>query len=314
MDACDAGCRAIALTAVLRYRGSGERIFETESLAKEIAPAFAARWPKGLAIPNPDIPNRDPFAEPMAATAPPNITPAFDPLAPRAPLEIWRADDELLARRFVLGLAIMIPDRDVREFDAALRRVAPADPHLDSALALAAIAEAARPRAPFDGAQILASLNRSFEGKGGIPCCADESKMAEAKADQPTLEALSGNGAVFANTCAPCHRTPEVSPPNFLWGDEAHVTAALHQCAPRMFARLSMWRVPSNERAKTPMPPARASQHGEPSVQTEPDPSIAELTREVARWLRDETGEEPDISAMLAGGYERLRSCLPGSA
>ena len=79
--------------------------------------------------------------------------------------------------------------------------------------------------------------------------------MAEAKADQPALEALPGNGAAFANTCAPCHRTPEGSPPNFLAGDEAHVTAALHQCAPRIFVRLAMWQVPPNERAKVPMPP-----------------------------------------------------------
>ncbi len=57
--ACDSACRAQSLTAALQYRLSGERDFEAKP---PIAARFAAQWPGGLAIPNPDIPNRDPLA------------------------------------------------------------------------------------------------------------------------------------------------------------------------------------------------------------------------------------------------------------
>ncbi len=64
-EACDIACRGQALTAALQYRLSGERVFESDA---PIAAAFASRWPGGLAIPNPDLPNRDPFAfSPSAA-------------------------------------------------------------------------------------------------------------------------------------------------------------------------------------------------------------------------------------------------------
>ena len=58
-EACDSACRGQALTAALQYRLSGERAFEVEP---PVATGFAARWPGGLAIPNPDLPNRDPLA------------------------------------------------------------------------------------------------------------------------------------------------------------------------------------------------------------------------------------------------------------
>ena len=113
-DACDASCRAIALTAALQYRGSGERAFETESLAKEIAPAFAARWPAAWRYPIRTFPIAI-HSPNCGGTGVAEHRAGVRTLAPRAPLEIWTADDALLARRFVLGLAIMIPDRDVRE-------------------------------------------------------------------------------------------------------------------------------------------------------------------------------------------------------
>ena len=128
-EACDAACRPAALTAALQYRLSGERGFEAPSLAGTLARGFAVRWPGGLAIPNPDIPNRDPlaFVPDTIGVAQSHVAAGLEPLAPRAPLEVWTADDPLLVRRFVIGLAELIAETDVRELDAALtRRVAAA--------------------------------------------------------------------------------------------------------------------------------------------------------------------------------------------
>ena len=123
-DACDTGCRAAALTAALQYRLSGERGFEAPSLAGALARGFAARWPAGLAIPNPDLPNRDPLAFVSGATgvAQSHVAASLEPLAPRGPLDVWTADDPFLARRFVTGLAELVADADVRELDAVLSR------------------------------------------------------------------------------------------------------------------------------------------------------------------------------------------------
>jgi hypothetical protein len=119
-EACDSSCRARALTAAMQYRLSGERAFDSEPA---IATTFAARWPGGLAIPNPDIPNRDPlaFAPGAVGMAQVDIPAALEPLAPRPPLAIWNATDPLLAGRFVAGLAAQIAAEDVHELDAALR-------------------------------------------------------------------------------------------------------------------------------------------------------------------------------------------------
>jgi hypothetical protein len=127
-EACDAGCRPLALTAALQYRLSGERAFEASALAGALARGFATRWPGGLAIPNPDLPNRDPFAFVAGATgvAQSNIAAGLEPLAPRTPHEVWTADDPLLVRRFVMGLAELIAEADVRELDASLAGRAPA--------------------------------------------------------------------------------------------------------------------------------------------------------------------------------------------
>ena len=123
-EACDAGCRSAALTAALQYRLSGERGFDAPDLAPALARGFAARWPAGLAIPNPDLPNRDPLAFVPGSTgvAQSHVAAGLEPLAPRAPLEVWTAEDRLLARRFVMGLADLIAETDMRELEATLAR------------------------------------------------------------------------------------------------------------------------------------------------------------------------------------------------
>ncbi len=127
-EACDADCRPLALTAALQYRLSGERSFEVPTLAGALARGFAARWPGGLAIPNPDVPNRDPLAFVAGATgvAQTHVAAGLEPLAPRSPLEVWTAEDPWLVRRFVMGLAELIAETDVRELESSLAARTPA--------------------------------------------------------------------------------------------------------------------------------------------------------------------------------------------
>lgn len=121
-EACDATCRKAALAAAMQYRLSGERAFEREPVATAIAAGFRNSWPDGLAVPNPDIPNRDPFSfhAGAAGLAQSHVSAPLEPLLPRAPLETWRADDPQLAQRFVTGLARLFAEADVGEMQARL--------------------------------------------------------------------------------------------------------------------------------------------------------------------------------------------------
>jgi mono/diheme cytochrome c family protein len=123
-EACDPDCRRSMLIAALQYRLSGERAFDAEPLAGTLARSFAARWPAGLAIPNAEIPNRDPLTYPTGTTAvaQAHVAASHEPLAPRPPLEVWAAGDPLLVRRTVAGLAELIAESDVRDLDTALAR------------------------------------------------------------------------------------------------------------------------------------------------------------------------------------------------
>jgi len=122
IEACDAKCRAAALIAALQYRLSGEKGFDREQVAAAIAAGFRKRWPNGLAIPNPDIPNRDPlaFAAGTPGLAQAHVPAPFEALVPRAPLETWRAEDAGFAHRFITGLAQAFAAADVRAIDDRL--------------------------------------------------------------------------------------------------------------------------------------------------------------------------------------------------
>ncbi|MBA3254255.1 MAG: hypothetical protein M3496_14775 [Pseudomonadota bacterium] len=123
-DACDAACRSHAIEAALQYRLSQQQGFEAKTAFSEpLAQRFAAQWPDGLAIPNPDLPNRDPLASAGESAAQQiDVGAAFEALAPRAPIEVWTAADALLAPRFVAGLAQLFAEADARDLDAALTR------------------------------------------------------------------------------------------------------------------------------------------------------------------------------------------------
>ncbi|HYN20188.1 MAG TPA: hypothetical protein VE078_04450, partial [Thermoanaerobaculia bacterium] len=112
-EGCGSGeCRTAAFTAALQHRLSGGLHRASKDLASG---AWNARWPGGLAVPDPDIPNRDPLARPHPRA---HVPAAFEPLNPRPPLEIWSSEQAPV--RLVAGLAELLAGEDARRLDAAL--------------------------------------------------------------------------------------------------------------------------------------------------------------------------------------------------
>ncbi len=122
-DACDRQCRPAAVAAALQYRLSQEQGFAART---DVGTGFSKAWPDGLAVPDPDLPNRDPLGIAVDSTPARQVdVPAvFEALKPRAPRDVWKAGDALLEARFVAGLAAMIADNDVDAFESALGKVA----------------------------------------------------------------------------------------------------------------------------------------------------------------------------------------------
>jgi hypothetical protein len=301
-EACDVQCRGAATAAALEYRLSGGRQFEP---VPGFTARFAALWPDGLAVPNPDLPNRDPLA--VAADSDgrslAEVASAFDALQPRAPLEVWTARDPWLERRFVIGLAAFLADADLSRLQ------------LDRASARKRLLEHPWQNAVLSRGTLLAALDQPSRGGSqqqarAQPTVHSRSTSASSSAAD-AARSLPQRARAFAAPCAGCHATAEITPPNFLAGSARRVEAALRQCAPRIYVRLAMWQQQPATRAKVPMPPPRASESGRPYAQSVADPRIAELQRTVAAWLTSEQGEPAALEELLARGYESLRPCLP---
>ncbi len=137
-DGCGSGadgdrCRRELFLAALRYGLSGALPSDAEwkALANTLDRRWAQAWPQGLAIPNSNIPNRDPLAfvpetgaSPQQSSVAPELAqlahiPAqFEPLRARPPLERWRQPDKA---RLIAGLADLIDASDLQLLDAQLR-------------------------------------------------------------------------------------------------------------------------------------------------------------------------------------------------
>ncbi len=128
-------CRAGLFAALLQYRLSGQQQFDRadpsyrDTVAARVAEAVRRQWPGGLALGNPDLPNRNPV--PAEAPMSPaialrdgaslaHVAAAFDPLLPRPPLEVWRVAERDDVARLVIGLSDFIAEADVERLDNAL--------------------------------------------------------------------------------------------------------------------------------------------------------------------------------------------------
>jgi hypothetical protein len=128
-------CRAGLFTAALRHALSGGQSWAADADFSQtvIAPLrneARRRWPGGLAVGNPDIPNRNPLqnvtewpAEPAARIAHSHVAARFEPLAPRPPREIWQAEAPGALTTLVAGLAEFVSAPERRQIEVALARL-----------------------------------------------------------------------------------------------------------------------------------------------------------------------------------------------
>ena len=122
--AVPAHCRATLLDAALQLRLSGRRAYRSDSAdLAAIRATWQRRWPGGLRLPNPDIPNRDPLAEGNAAATAREVSvlAAVDPLLPRPALAVAHFEPGGDQDAVIAGLAEFFSDADIQQLDAALR-------------------------------------------------------------------------------------------------------------------------------------------------------------------------------------------------
>jgi mono/diheme cytochrome c family protein len=277
--ATGARCRRDAFAAALAYARNGT--LPRADALPALASRWKQRWPHGLAVPNPDLPNRDPLAPLQDA--------ANDPLLLRPPLETWHAPD---TTAFVVGLAGML--------DVPAARALPPDAGaaLDRMLA----------RGAFDGRPYALSLLDALRGELGQPRARPPERLPAPRME-PVTAAQARNPLVapFRDHCASCHDTTLPHPPNFLHGTAEEIEARLDHCAERIFVRLSRADAPSGTHGVTPMPPAAAlAARGIDAARWAASPELAALKRAIGTRLQ---GRDPQ--ALLRRPYASLRACLP---
>ena len=127
-------CRAALLRAVLQFLLSDGSGFDTSAAVYRdhfkhyVQDNVARRWPNGLLVPNPDIPNRNPLLKHGSGAAADGavmpsanvIGEAFDPLVPRAPLKWLDAGSDQALHLLVSGLAGFVAESDRKRLDQHL--------------------------------------------------------------------------------------------------------------------------------------------------------------------------------------------------
>lgn len=313
-------CRVALFEASLHHRLNRGRAYPS-SLRDAIRPAFAAanatRWPAGLALPNPDIPNRDPVRDlgtnqdPAAVGAPLAHVPAyFEPLRLRSPAEVWAHLNDTHIDATVAGLAQFIPLADIQRLALTLGI---ADTSLGTLVdSLAGDSNAALfDDGPFRPVQLMQALHARLELMTPAigPHHGDVPKSQPTQPAWPAAVAVapayppSRTAGLLNHYCGQCHHTPDANPPNFLEGNETQVKRRLEQCSQRIQHRLGMWRVAAEKRDKTPMPPPQALMTMGIDPQTWPaSPEFAALMAYAERL-----GARTPIA--MTANYETLSDC-----
>ncbi len=127
-------CRAGLFAAALRHALSGGQAWVpnadfAQTVAAPLRATAGRRWPGGLAVGDPDLPNRNPLqgmnawpADDAARIARSHVPARFDPLLPRPPREIRQPGAPEAIAALAAGLAEFVPAPERRQIEAALAR------------------------------------------------------------------------------------------------------------------------------------------------------------------------------------------------
>lgn len=190
-----ARCRSAAFLAAVQFAFTDRRAYDDSAVfhvnvVDPLQRNARRQWPAGLAVTNPDLPNRDPLAAVSAQGLQAVHVPAqLDPLLPRPPLEVLPADGATLAAVLVTGIADSLPTADVEALSTALNARAVKSP---------AHKRGHRSRCEVSRAESITS----FACTGGIEL------RGSFDGSIATLDALAvGSGAVLRNLRLPARRS-----------------------------------------------------------------------------------------------------------
>jgi cytochrome c5 len=276
-------CRHDAFAAALDYALDGT--LPRADALPQLTSQWMVHWPRGLAIPSADLPNRDPFF--------PLPDPDHDPLKLRPPQTVWTAPD---VTAFVVGLAEMLDS-------AGIERLRKTDP-IDRALAL----DRLQARSEFNRHTFDATLLRALAAELGYVHTIATGALPTARIEAVSMSPVSATRQVYARRCAACHDTTLPHPPNFLHGDTAAVESQIDRCAERMYTRVSQTALPETARSVAPMPPPTAL---DMDVHVWLDSADFKAIRsDLAMRLQR---QDRDPQAVLRMPYAQLAPCLPAA-
>lgn len=337
-------CRAELIEWVLRYALSKRLVQGWQTGKAGVEPssflaAWRASWPRGIAIPNPDIPNRNPFRyvavnefpglSEVEATALEGREPRslfrgpHEPTLPREPLEVWTVPDTPQAlERVLAAFAQFFTGADLDRLKRAVHRRPERLQQALSALAQKTLRRQTDVFAdqPFRRVTFLTALDEQLGIPAIIRCCLDDHGMpppvdevVESHHSAGTEREVLPIGMLktFHEYCGACHHGADGFPPNFLHGSPEEVETNLVQCADRMFVRLSMWDVADREQLEAPMPPAMHLLHHRISLdQWKRHPDLQILRKEVVAAIQRKRGAAFTLENLLQQDYDTLPACL----
>ena len=338
-------CRAELLTWVLQYglsKGSIPDWHTTEKTRPSFLTVWRTRWPQGLSIPNPDIPNRNPFRyvavsefpglSEVQATALEGKEPRslfrgpYEPTQPREPLEIWTIPNTPQTLERVLATFVQFFTKtDLSRLEQQIHRQPDRLQQAVRAIAHNTLLKGTDVLAnqPFRRVTVLSALDQQLGVSASSRCCLDDRGMPPLVDDEVVSHhstdvaheaSLTGEHKTFHQYCGACHHGADTFPPNFLHGSPAAVNANLTQCADRMFVRLSMWGLPTPEQLEAPMPPAMHLLHHQLSVdQWTHHPDLQTLRQEVVAAIQRTRGATFLPEHLLQQDYDTLPACLAPS-
>lgn len=337
-------CRAELIEWVLRYalsKGSVQdwQTSEAPGEPPSFLAAWRARWPHGLAIPNPDIPNRNPFRyvavsefpglSEVEATALEGREPRslfrgpHEPTLPREPLETWTIPDSPQTLERVLDSFTQFFTK--ADLDRLKRMVHRRPGRLNQVVrATAQNTLMGRTDAfanqPFSRVTVLAALDQQLGAPVMSRCCLDDRGMPPPVDDEVASHhstgteqeaSLIGEHNLLHRYCGACHHGTDGFPPNFLHGAPAEVKANLTQCADRIFVRLSMWDITGPEQLEAPMPPAmHLLHHRIDPHQWTAHPDFQALRKGVEAAVQRTRGATFAPQNLLRLDYDTLPACL----
>jgi hypothetical protein len=320
LDRCaEAACRRQLLKLALDYaRAPGD--FKTDSAGvAELRRLQAASGERSIAVPQSDLPNRDPIGEARgikgyfrglfkptvklgdgaktnadleAFDRLPKLPAAQDPLTPRAPKRLLGAADI----DGIYALASLFTPDDLRRLQAAAGYDWSAVERAVEGLPAALFAAQPVARVPLMQALLgsgASPLLRPPVG-GGLPptpdyCCLATAEMSPpiSSGEPPVQLAADSPIAPFAHYCFACHRGNPSKRLNFMSGaTEAEVSANLKN-KPEIRDALDWQRYRGTDKAAKLMPPADAPQHAALEEALKQNPQLLDEMRALVPGLFD---------------------------